>query len=104
MTVLGEPSSELSNHESNFEMPNHGAIREDNWPEYEAQGFENMIGKLDSIQALYGAQYVFTGDEFDDDENRPLRHKPGIGIYVSGEGIRLYKERYAQWQKDHPSS
>jgi hypothetical protein len=85
-------SSEQADHTPNFEMPHHDAIHEDNWAEYQAKGFEPVSDvkaeHLDAMQNIYGAHNLYTGDAYDDDAGRPLRHKPGGSIYTSPEGLR----------------
>lgn len=85
---------------SNFELPNHGAIREENWAEYEAQGFR-PITNVDSdrlplhlrvAQGHYGTAHVYTGDAYDHETGRPLRHKPGTGLYVDADGLIIGAE------------
>jgi hypothetical protein len=89
----------------NFELPLHGVISEDNWPEYEAKGFKPIstilgtVRTLDYAQSHYGVEHVYTGDAYDDDAQRPLRHKPGTGIYVDPDGLELGKENSAKHQK-----
>jgi hypothetical protein len=81
--------------EPDFVLPNHDVIREDNWTEYAAQGFEAFVGhnpgsvELRFVQGLYGVRHVYTGDAWDETEQRPLHHKPGIGIYVDPEGLAI---------------
>lgn len=83
-----------------FELPRHGVIREDNWAEYKARGFQPLWNtdqtspnSDDFAQSLYGIAHVFTGDAYDDEAGKPLRHKPGIGIYVNPDGLRFYAEQ-----------
>jgi hypothetical protein len=96
-----------------FELSHRGVIHEDNWAEYEARGFEHLRDSLDFAhsphdlnfaQTFYGVENVYTGDSYDDDAKRPLRHKPGVGIYVSPEGIK-YREaqraEHARWMRQH---
>lgn len=66
--------------------------------EYEAQGVSNVVEAIpdDDETALrkelsldghfYGAENLLLGDAFDTDAGRPLRLKPGIGVYVTVEG------------------
>jgi hypothetical protein len=86
----------------NFELPRYGVIREDNWPEYQARGFV-PVGTSDGSprslawpQACYGIGHVYTGDAFDYAEQRPLRHKPGVGIYTEPDGL-VYRD---EWQHE----
>jgi hypothetical protein len=82
-----------------FELPRHDAIREGSWAEYEAKGFVPTPFDFDYAQGVYGPEHVYSGDEFSWAEGRPLRHKPGTGVYVSPEGIRLASERKHEQQE-----
>ncbi len=93
--------------EPNFELPNRGAISEDNWEEYKALGFdvlhsavseEALAGKLQTSEGTYGATNVFTGDAFDEDADRPLRHKPGVGVYISPAGEEFSRQQDEEWR------
>ncbi len=88
-----EASGQGHEYEPNFELTHHGAIREDNWAEYEAKGFQPVedLG-LRFVQGFYGVEHVYTGDAYDEKAARPLRHKPGTGIYVSPEGLAVGAE------------
>ncbi|HEV7944018.1 MAG TPA: hypothetical protein VGP17_14610 [Solirubrobacteraceae bacterium] len=96
--------NESPTYEPNFELPHHGVIREDNWPEYEAKGFniiENSLGstsELNAAQAVFGVEHVYTGDAWDEGEGRPLHHKPGTGIYTNAEGRAVGAETVRKWQ------
>ncbi len=92
----------------NFEMPHHDAIHEDNWPEYEARGFEPIpdvsMSSLQGMRNIYGAHNVYTGDAYDGDAGRPLRHKPGGGLYTSPEGLKHAAEmrrKHAESERRH---
>jgi hypothetical protein len=82
-------------YEPNWTLPLHDAIREDNWAQYcgavvvlwESLPDERASRWLASEQLRYGAGNVYTGDAYDYEEDRPLRHKPGKGIYVSEAGL-----------------
>jgi hypothetical protein len=78
---------EHTDYTPNFELPRHGAIREDNWPEFQAKGFLPVIGGLEFAQAIYGVEHVYTGDAYDYAERRPLRHIPRVGYYSDPEGL-----------------
>ncbi len=89
-----------SAHTPDFELPRHDAIREDNWPEYQAKGFrpvdnveEGDPTNLDYAQSVYGVEHVYTGDAYSYADERPLRHKPGMSIYVTPEGMKRATER-----------
>jgi hypothetical protein len=79
-------------HTPDFDLLHYDVIHEDNWAEYQAKGYE-PIGdfypkRLDMMRNVFGAHNLYTGDAWDYDEGRPLRHKPGSSIYTSPEGIR----------------
>ncbi len=99
-------------HEPNFELPRHGVIREDNWAEYQARGFEAVDHaaeptstiELRFSQTIYGVEHVYTGDAWDEAEGRPLRLKPGVGIYADPEGLAIGEERSRErdeWMRQH---
>ena len=99
---------ETPSYEPDFGLPYHDVIHEDNWPEYAARGFRVVDRNLESIgevglaRARYGMEHVYTGDAWDEAEGRPLRHKPGIGVYVDPDGlaIRAAKDE-AERQRHH---
>jgi hypothetical protein len=107
MTDHEEDTAEQPDSTPNFELPRHGAIREDNWPEYEARGFQpimNSDGSLVSIgviQDSYGTAHVYTGDAYDGETGRPLRHKPGTGLYTDPEGVKFSAEHERAWEEWH---
>jgi hypothetical protein len=100
----------------NFVLVRINAIHEDNWPEYEAQGFVPLkpidrpdpdptaFGELDITRSVHGDANIYTGDAWDEQAGRPLRHKPGGTMYlrmeaeedptVSAEMRKWYRERY----------
>ena len=86
-------------HTPDFELPRHGAITEDNWPEYQARGFVWLWNGDDSTlsvrfaQSCYSAAHVYIGDAYDDDEQRPLRHQPGVGFYSDPDGLKFRAEQ-----------
>lgn len=90
-----------------FELSHHGVIREDNWPQYKAKGFMPLSGDASSPRSLwyaqvhYGVQHVYTGDAYDDEAERPLRHKPGLGLYVDPEGLAYGAENDRKWEERH---
>jgi hypothetical protein len=112
------PSDE---YEPNFVFAHINAIHEDNWAEYEAQGIVPLkpIGRPDlptadglaPTQNVYGRANVYTGDAWDEKEDRPLRHKPGGTVYVrieagedpAGAAIlrKIYREEYGQRARDY---
>lgn len=83
-------------------------ISEENWLEYEAQGARNVIESIpeEDEEALrkelewgrryYGAENILLGDAFDADAGRPLRLKPGIGIYVTAEGGEYNRRHFGK--------
>jgi hypothetical protein len=85
-----------TDYEPNFVMPRHDAIREDNWPEYEAKGFAPTSGSLYFAQTLAGVGNVYTGDKYDEKTGRPLRHKPGKTIYLSPEGVERLERQLVE--------
>jgi hypothetical protein len=102
-----ETPTGASAYTSDFELPRHDVIHEDNWPEYQARGFRPVrdVRKdepetIDYIQSVYGVEHVYTGDAYSYDEDRPLRNKPGMTIYVSPEGRKQGAED-AQWWRDY---
>jgi hypothetical protein len=81
-----------SDGDPDFILPHHDIITEANWPEYESKGFEfyrNVRSERREAPAqhgadiLMGADRVYTGDAFDEEEGRPLAHMPGTGIYLA---------------------
>ena len=101
--------SEASSSSPNFELPRHGAIREDNWADYQTQGFVPVHNVEDSKdvfflrveQNAFGVENTYTGDAYDYDEQRPLRHKPGFGIYTNPAGLQHNKHQRTKWQTFH---
>jgi hypothetical protein len=102
-----------ADHQPNFELPRYGVVREDNWEEFRAKGYSVVFSDLDgdetrisasSILAAeesnYGVENVLTGDAYDYEADRPLRHKPGIGIYVSPEGREHAAKRAKRWRAE----
>jgi hypothetical protein len=98
-----QASSNQTDHEPDFELARRNAIRENNWPEYEARGFQPVPGDgadptvLDLQQSYYGVENVYTGHAYDADAGRPLQHKPGVGIYVDPEGLAIAEEKERKW-------
>jgi hypothetical protein len=89
--------------EAEFAASHYDRINEANWQEMRAKGFQMLVEQVDlgtprgqsSLkfwQDTYGREYVYTGSPFEWRERRPLDHKPGRGIYVSGEWFRLPDE------------
>lgn len=94
-----ETPADEPEHTPDFELPRHGVIREDNWPTYQARGFRPLWNDDSSTlsdgfaQSLYGTAHVYTGDAYDEEEQRPLRHKPGVGIYSDPDGVTFHAEQ-----------
>jgi hypothetical protein len=109
----GRPASES---EPNFSLAHRDAVREDSWAEYEAAGIKvekrvvsdsNFDDEYDRAQTYYGVENVYSGDAFDEKEGRPLRHKPGRGIYVLPEGYERFDRHRAEmkaFREAHASS
>jgi hypothetical protein len=102
-----EEGSTQSDKTPNFELPFHGVIREDNWAEYEARGFRpvyNTLGEPVSFsfaQGTYGIEHIYTGHPYDDEAQRPLRHKGGVGLYTDPEGLEVAAENRRKWAEFH---
>jgi hypothetical protein len=100
-------------YEPDFVLPNRDAVNEANWSEYQAKGFAVVSASvpdevdveryLTLVQGEYGVANVYTGEAFDRESGRPLRHKPGIGIYVSPEGIAHRDAGRAETDDSHMS-
>lgn len=88
-------------HEPNFTLPRHGVIRENNWSEYEAQGFRPVPEDEKSAEIYYGVANVYTGDAYDWEAERPLRHKPGVGVYTNPAGLEHSQASAADWAEWH---
>ena len=84
-----------------FELPRHNAIREDNWAEYEARGFTPVSLPFRYAQMIFGVEHVYSGDAFSWKEERPLRHKPGSGVYVAPEGEQFAIEQEREREERH---
>lgn len=104
MTDMQE-SGTYSAEEPDFVLPQHDAISEDNWAEYEARGFGIAVGyDLAAAQRHFGVEHVYTGEAYDWQAGRPLRHKPGSTIYVDPEGLAIGAEKKRareQWMSEH---
>lgn len=92
-----------SEYEPNFTLPQRDAVNERNWEAYDARGYRILWEAIEDpelfelqweqAQTEFGAANVFSGDAFDWDSERPLRHKPGRAIYVSAAGVQYQQER-----------
>lgn len=102
-----EDTPEPGDYTPDWVLPKHGAVREDNWPELEAKGFEPVAYDLTFAQNKYGPEHVHTGDPFDIEVMRPLHRGPKRGdltIYVDAEGLAIGREKDRedrQWMRDH---
>lgn len=96
----GTPNAAPSDHTPDFTFPNHDVIHESNWPEYQAKGFQPVPEPLKWAQSLYGTEHVYTGDAYDYNEGRPLRHKPGMYVYVDPEGLAIGQEKARLWREE----
>jgi hypothetical protein len=80
-----------------FTLPTIHEITEANWEEMVKRGVTVLMPRVHPgpeggkvfghCQVLYGVRNVVYGDAFDEDSQRPLRHMPGFGIYVTREGL-----------------
>jgi hypothetical protein len=71
-------------------------IHEDNWFEYEVLGFFPILrGTREEVEEYFGPHNVYTGDTWDREAGRPLRHKPGGSMYSNNDG-RDYA--FEQWR------
>lgn len=85
--------SEGRDHEPDFTFPHHDVVHEDNWEEFRAKGWVAVPEELKGAQAYFGTENVYTGDAYDVDADRPLRHKPGVGVYVTPEGLKHLEQK-----------
>lgn len=102
------PESPPTSGEPNFDLPQHDAIRGDNWPEYAARGFWVLYNQVDPstargrqrislAQSEYGVANVYTGSPYEPAEQRPLDNMPGVGIYVGPDGMEYATARHAEF-------
>jgi hypothetical protein len=90
--------------DTGFDIASAERVGEDNWESLRAEGFrahttlsQEQMDRLDRIPTSrspvyllmkqFGINHVLTGDAFDLESDRPLRHMPGMTIYVRGEPI-----------------
>jgi len=97
------PPAQPPEYNPNFVFGGNRVISEDNWAEYEAQGVRNLVDAIpeDDDTALrkelslegrfYRPGNLLLGDAFDAETGRPLRLKPGIGVYVTAEGREHFR-------------
>lgn len=93
MTRPNEGTPRPTDYDPDFTLPRRDAIREDNWQEYAARGFIPVPEPLGLAEVFYGVANVYTGDEYDYVEGRPLSHKPGVGAYISQAGMDHFQAR-----------
>jgi hypothetical protein len=90
-SVSNSPATpENNDYVPDFEL-HRDVVSEGNWLEYEAKGFSEFMpytneDDLSFARNVCGIEHVYTGDAYDDDAGRPLRHKPGRSIYVDPQG------------------
>jgi hypothetical protein len=101
MTSRNKAPTDEPDHTPNFDLSRHDVIHEDNWLEYEAKGFRPVTTPFDYAQSVYGIEHVYTGDEYDYEAERPLRHKPGTGVYVDSEGLKIGAKDSREWEEWH---
>lgn len=92
----------------NFVFGGNRVVSEENWAEYETQGVRNIVAAiseddeaalrkaLSADARLYLPENLLLGDAFDAEAGRPLRLKPGIGVYVTAEGQEHYHQRFGK--------
>lgn len=90
--MLGNLSSESNG--PNFQFESGGLVTESNWEEEMRAGTRNLFpfvdthddayldGVLAGLRKAFGKENVLLGDAFDENEQRPLHHKPGVGVYL----------------------
>ncbi len=88
-------------------------VSEANWAELQQQGVRNLVEAIpdDDDDALrdelkwkglfYGGANLLLGDAFDKDAGRPLRNKPGLGLYTTPAGLE--EARRNQFRKQPKS-
>jgi hypothetical protein len=97
------PPPDDSDYVPNFEL-HRDVIREDNWADYEAKGFTEFFpyrceNDLSFARTVCGIEHVYTGDAYDYDAGRPLRHKPGRSIYTDPEGRTNSSRTMRKWDE-----
>lgn len=109
MASVEQPRA-ASDAEQDFVLSRRDVIHEGNWAVYEAQGFVSLpnaglLNEVRSAQITYGVENVYTGDKWDYGAKRPLRHKPGRGIYIHPDGLAYAARRKAeQDSRDHAAA
>jgi hypothetical protein len=109
------PTGESPGYRPDFVFGGNRVISEETWSDYEAQGVSNLIEampgndeaalreELSRKGHFYGAGNLLLGDAFDADTGRPLRLKPGIGLYVTAEGREHFHRRFQSSTKSDSS-
>jgi hypothetical protein len=107
-------TNEDTGYEPDFVLSHRDVIHEENWPEYETQGFfmgfnvdhideasqdDVLVGLFNAAKATWGVENVYTGDAWSDEDGRPLHHKPGVGIYVHPDGRAHLANLKAEWSQ-----
>lgn len=94
-----EYNDDHGTYEQNYVFGGNRIVSEAHWAEYELAGVRNVIESIpdDDIETLrrvladgehwYGAANVLLGDAFDIESQRPLAHKPGVGLYSTAQGL-----------------
>jgi hypothetical protein len=101
ITQPADANDDPSNDSQDFELSHRDVIHEDNWPDYEAQGFVAVPYDFSSAKTLFGTENVYSGDAFDPTELRPLRHKPGASVYTNRAGLEHWKKISDEWGLNH---
>jgi hypothetical protein len=96
---MSEQQSPAAEDRPNFVFGGNRVVSEENWAQYQAEGVVSIIdaldeGDLEQFRATLakevegiGVENLLLGDAFDRDAGRPLRHKPGVGVYATAAGI-----------------
>jgi len=86
-------------YEPNFLFGGQRVVSEANWEELKARGVRNIVPvipedddkalreRLEESGRAYGVEHLLLGDAYDGEAGRPLRLKPGLGLYATAEGI-----------------
>lgn len=92
---MDRPSHGETEYNPDWVLPKYDAITEDNWQEYAARGFRVFRPSYDPedptaveiARDMCGIEHVYTGDAYDEEQERPRRDLPGRGIYTSPRGM-----------------
>lgn len=83
----------------NFVFGGKRVVSEENWAQYQAEGVVNIVDSLDEgeVQKFreslareaegIGPENLLLGDAYDREAGRPLRYKPGVGVYATAAGL-----------------